>query len=124
MRLAVLCDFDGTLVNIDTCVEILEKFEKVIKKKNMKQFLKLNKLSGKPDLVVYNDKEFFFVEVKSHVDRIRLNQKLFIHGLILFKFPKCKLLFVYPENLRKKNVDKITWKLGDVLDSMKFDFKY
>ncbi len=26
MRFAVLCDFDGTIVNVDTCVQILEKY--------------------------------------------------------------------------------------------------
>ncbi len=86
-----------------------------IKIKNMDKFLTINRLDGKPDLLVYNDKDLFFVEVKSHIDKLMENQKLFITGLKLFNLARVELLYVYPKELRNKRIKDAEWRLKDII---------
>jgi len=55
-------------------------------------------LGSHPDLFVYNDKEYFFVEVKSKKDKLFCNQLVFISFVkYIFNICDCKILKVLPE---------------------------
>lgn len=58
-------------------------------------------LGSHPDLFVFNDKEHFFVEVKSAKDKLYCNQLVFISFVkYMFNICDCKILKVLPEGSR------------------------
>jgi len=72
--------FKGTIMDSSVREEINKKFCKIYEnfKKNFpkesKALRKISLKNGKPDLFIYNNKEFFFCEVKSHNDGFHKNQ--------------------------------------------------
>lgn len=91
-----------------------------IKNFNLLCLLNTSFLGSHPDLFVYNDKEAFFVEVKSEKDQMKLNQLVFISlAKYIYKICDCKILKVLPLGKTVKN-NIIKWPFEETFEKERF----
>ena len=78
-------------------------------------------LGSHPDLFVYNDQEYFFVEVKSKKDELYCNQLVFISFVkYIFNICDCKILKVLPEG--SKILTKLyKWNFEELFELEQFN---